>query len=276
MDYLLQQNYSERNTTLTCHVASVLLNVRDHSPKQQRSKLEAVFSVCFFSIFSLFTFRSSFSASSDRSGFNTVTWSLLMYQILLCLAYFFLKPQLWILNICFIFEVNILNKSLACIFADIVLCVSGTKPVIMDLLCELKTLHACRFLCIYCYFRDLIIYFDSSLSRSLLRSFFLPLFLHSLFHIFNLFSEDRQIECTVNRLNKSCFGFFFSPSFFVGGGWRGAFLRDTVGFHPQEAQGRLAVVNEPKWSPVIRSLICPLGAKERSGRGGCSSQLLVP
>lgn len=45
----------------------------------------------------------------------------------------------------------------------------------------------------------------------------------------------------------------------------GGCIRDTVGFYPQEAQGRLAVVNEPKWSPVIRSLICPLGARERSG-----------
>lgn len=60
------------------------------------------------------------------------------------------------------------------------------------------------------------------------------------------------------------FGLFLLFFFFC---WGGVGLRDTVSFHPQEAQGRLAVVNEPKWSPVIRSLICPLGAGERSGGG---------
>ncbi|KAJ4931500.1 hypothetical protein JOQ06_025795, partial [Pogonophryne albipinna] len=43
-----------------------------------------------------------------------------------------------------------------------------------------------------------------------------------------------------------------------------------------EAQGRLAVVNGPKCSPVICSLICPLGARERSRGGGayrCSRSL---
>ena len=59
------------------------------------------------------------------------------------------------------------------------------------------------------------------------------------------------------------FGLFLLVFLLGGGG-----LRDTVSFHPQEAQGRLAVVNEPKWSPVIHSLICPLGAGERSGGGG--------
>lgn len=83
MDYLLQQNYSERNTTLACHVASVLFNVRDHSPKQQRSKLEAVFFVCFFSVLSLLTSRFSFLVSSDRSGLNTVIWCSLIFQSLL-------------------------------------------------------------------------------------------------------------------------------------------------------------------------------------------------
>lgn len=66
------------------------------------------------------------------------------------------------------------------------------------------------------------------------------------------------------------FGLFFLPLFFsffflfVGGGG----LRDTVGFYPQEVRGKLAVVNEPKWSPVIHSLICPLGARERSDGWG--------
>lgn len=49
MDYLLLQNYGGRNPTLACHVASVLFNVRDHSPKQHRLKLEAVFRLCFSS-----------------------------------------------------------------------------------------------------------------------------------------------------------------------------------------------------------------------------------
>ena len=152
---------------------------------------------------------------------------------------------------------NLGRQGNVCVCVCVCVCVSGTKPVIMDLLCELNTPHASRFLCVYFYFRDLIIYFDNALSFSL----FLSLFLHSLFRTFNLFSEDRRIECTVNRLNKSCLG-FSSFFFLLGGG-----LRDTVSFHPQEAQGRLAVVNEPKWSPVIRSLICPLGAGERSGGG---------
>lgn len=58
---------------------------------------------------------------------------------------------------------------------------------------------------------------------------------------------------------------FFLSFFCV---WVGGGIGDSVGFYPQEAQGRLAVVNGPKCSPVIRSLICPLGARERSGRGG--------
>lgn len=67
---------SERNATPACHVSSVLLNVRDHSPKQQLSKLEAVF-FCFFSIFSDFTSYSSFSAACDHFVLSTLTWGLL-------------------------------------------------------------------------------------------------------------------------------------------------------------------------------------------------------
>lgn len=110
------------------------------------------------------------------------------------------------------------------------------------------------------------------------------LFAHSffltLFHTFNLFSEDEQIDCTVNRLNKSCLGLF--PPFFCvcvctcEGGVSGIL---SV-FIPRRHKRRLAVVNEPKWSPVIRRLIWPLGARERSGGwwwgGRVSSQLLVP
>lgn len=37
---------------------------------------------------------------------------------------------------------------------------------------------------------------------------------------------------------------------------------------PRRHEGKLAVVNEPKWSPVIHSLICPSGPERGlMGRG---------
>lgn len=128
MDYLLQQNYSERNTTLACHVASVLFNVRDHSPKQQRSKLEAVFSVCFFSIFFLFTSRASFSVSSDHSDLNTVIWCSLIYQNLL--FYLFLRSHRFGFQTHLISLVSILSRYGKHICS---VCASRTISVIIDL-----------------------------------------------------------------------------------------------------------------------------------------------
>lgn len=70
--------------------------------------------------------------------------------------------------------------------------------VLIDVLLKLGTL--CQQIFVYLFLFPVFncIFF---LFASRLQSFFLPLILHSGFNTFNLLSEDRQIECTVNRRN---------------------------------------------------------------------------
>lgn len=60
----------------------------------------------------------------------------------------------------------------------------------------------------------------------------------------------------------------FFPPFSIVGDWGGGVSWIPVVVIPRRHEGKLAVVNEPKWSPVIHSLICPSGPERGlMGRG---------
>lgn len=78
------------------------------------------------------------------------------------------------------------------------MCPYRKQFVLVDVLFKLGTL--CQQIFVYLFLFPVFNYiFFICFLR--LQSFFLPLILHSGFDTFNLLSEDRQIECTVNRRN---------------------------------------------------------------------------
>lgn len=99
---------------------------------------------------------------------------------------------------------------------------------------------------------------------SLIRSFS--------FHTFNLFSEDRQIECTINRLNKSCFAFFFCLSFLFVCGWG---CLGYCWFLSPGGTGEACCCKRTQVQPCYLQFNLPTGGRIEVGEGGLS-WLLVP
>lgn len=177
MDYLLLQNYSGRNTTPACHVASVLLNARDHSPKQQRSKLEAVFFVSFFSVFLYLPVAllicSIFPSFSIKKNCKLVIFDSLKptFMIVFGFGHMFSSSPLW--RFFFFF--------LPCQWS--VMCVHRKQFVLVDVLFKLGTLCQQIFVylflfpvfnCIFCIFFYLLLVF----SHSSFLSFFTLVLIH--------------------------------------------------------------------------------------------------